>query len=122
VRLKEHLYNVSPVTIPISAVWGFGHPLWEESLRQYAHRPLKVCVCIGATAIALTPPHASWGDAQVANRNDRDFGREIARRFAHTRRFPSSKLQPVLACTRTTRKFWRCPSFKDHFLSPRAEP
>jgi hypothetical protein len=28
----------------------------------------------------------------------------------------------VLTCTRTTRKFGILPSFKDHFLSPRAKP
>jgi guanylate kinase len=53
VKLKEHLHTISPSTVPISAVWGFGHPLWEPSLRKYAHRPLKVSI-LGAALSGKT--------------------------------------------------------------------
>jgi hypothetical protein len=43
------------------------------------------------------------------------FGWEIAR---DARRFPSTRLLPVLTCTRMPRRFGIFPSFKDHFLSP----
>jgi hypothetical protein len=48
--------------------------------------------------------------------------RSLTRPFREARRFPSTRLYPVLRATRTPRKSGICPSNKDHFLSPRAEP
>jgi hypothetical protein len=48
-------------------------------------------------------------------------GRSIAhthkRPFRDARRCTSPGLKTILTCTRTTRTFGICPSFKDHFLS-----
>ena len=49
-------------------------------------------------------------------------GRSLTRPFRGARRFPSTRWYLVLTCTRTPRKFGICPSFKGHFLSPRAKP
>jgi hypothetical protein len=43
----------------------------------------------------------------------------LTRPFRDARRFPSTRLYPVPRATRTPRKCGRCPSFKDHSLSPR---
>ena len=48
--------------------------------------------------------------------------RSLTRPFRDARRFPSTRWYPVLTCTRTTRKFGICRSFKGHFLSRRAKP
>jgi hypothetical protein len=47
-------------------------------------------------------------------------GGQLTRPFRYARRFPSPG--SVQRATRSTRKFGRCPPFKDHFLSPRAKP
>ena len=49
-------------------------------------------------------------------------GRSLTRPFRDARSFLSPRLWPVLTWTRTPRKFGVCPSFKDHFLPPRAKP
>jgi hypothetical protein len=49
-------------------------------------------------------------------------GISLMRPFRDARRVPSTRLYPVFACTRTPRKFGICPSFRRHFLSPRAKP
>jgi hypothetical protein len=64
----------------------------------------------------------SYSDGKVANRNGRDSGWEIAHATILCR-FPSPIAPRTQdACTRTTRKFGICPSFKDHFLSPVLNP
>jgi hypothetical protein len=49
-------------------------------------------------------------------------GRSLTRPFRDARRFPSTRLYPVPRARRTPRTCGRCPSFKGHFLSRRAEP
>ena len=55
--------------------------------------------------------------AKLANRNAVSFGWKIA----HAAGFAASaqRLYPAPRDTRTTRQFGICPSFKEHFLSPR---
>ena len=51
----------------------------------------------------------------------REFrGRSLTRPFRDTRRFPFTRVYPVPGAKRTPRKCGFCPSFKGHFLSPRA--
>jgi hypothetical protein len=59
-------------------------------------------------------------DEKGANRHVRDSGCEIA--HAADLRRPPNSLDTIVARTRTPRKFGICPSFKGHFLSPRAKP
>ena len=49
-------------------------------------------------------------------------GRWLTGPFRDALRFPSTRLSPVLTCTRTPQKFGICPSFKEHFLSPCGTP
>jgi hypothetical protein len=59
---------------------------------------------------------------RVANRDSGvSGGRSHTRPFRDARRFPSTRLYPVLTCAQTTREFGIRPSFKEHFLSPRAK-
>jgi hypothetical protein len=47
-------------------------------------------------------------------------GFRVGHRSKTTILYRSPRLHPVLTCTRTTRTFGICPSFKGHFRSPRA--
>jgi hypothetical protein len=64
----------------------------------------------------------SYSHETVANRNGISGGRSLTRPFRDARRFPSTRLYPVLRATRTPRKPGRCPSFKGQFMPPRAKP
>jgi hypothetical protein len=45
-------------------------------------------------------------------------GGSLTRPFRDAHHFPSTRLKPVLTCTRTTLKFGICPSFMGHFPAP----
>jgi hypothetical protein len=65
----------------------------------------------------------AYSDEKVANRDVRDSGgRSLTGPLRDARRFPSARWYPVPGATRTPLGFGICPSFKDHFLSPRAKP
>jgi hypothetical protein len=64
-------------------------------------------------------------DAKVERiENVRGFGWEVVHAAVWPTRadFPRHECSPYLRDTRTPRKFGMCPSFKDHSLSPRANP
>ena len=48
-RLKERISLKEPAVVPISSVWGFGRPRWDESVREYGYRPTRISV-IGPAA------------------------------------------------------------------------
>jgi len=48
-RLKEAISKRSPKEVPLHSVWGYGRPLWDNSLRVYGDKPLRVCL-IGPAA------------------------------------------------------------------------
>ncbi|KAK3280983.1 adenylate kinase [Cymbomonas tetramitiformis] len=70
-RLKESIAITSPQTMPLSAVWGFGQPLYDLSCRTHGRQPLRVVLLgpalSGKTTHALTlseqlnVPHLSTG-------------------------------------------------------------
>jgi hypothetical protein len=66
---------------------------------------------------AAAPARCGYSDEKVANRDRRGFGWEIA---AVSRRppIPLYEVVPGAEGHNTPREFGRCPSFKDHFLSP----
>jgi hypothetical protein len=49
-------------------------------------------------------------------------GRWLTRPFRDAHRFPPTRWYPVPGATHTPLGFGLCPSFKGHFLSPRAKP
>ena len=63
--------------------------------------------------------------APVFSESDRGFARVGDRSCGRFRKRPPNSLPTVVAVPRATRKprkVGRCPSFKGHFLSPRAKP
>jgi hypothetical protein len=43
-RLGLQLHQRYPSAVPSSFVWGFGRPLWDQSVRELGRKPLRIMV------------------------------------------------------------------------------
>jgi hypothetical protein len=103
-----------------------------ECTGGYVNRRTARGVCSSEEAPVFATPKSTlvrqrvvdyFSDGKVANRNGSAFGWGIAHATV-SRRPPIPLCRNVArsTCTRTPRRFGNCPSFKDHFLPPRATP
>jgi hypothetical protein len=93
-----------------------GHGNEHSGARLGTTRPLSPYLC-GPPSVTHTAMHK----LRIVTLGI-SGGRWLTRPLHDARRFASTRWYPVPGATRTPRKLGICPSFKDPFLSPRAEP
>jgi hypothetical protein len=93
---------------------------WTVQQQQHAARPAHGHGTQGRSSSRL------WLATFASRRRCETAMQQVANRcvggsITRPADFPPHDCSPYSTCTRTTRKFGICPSFKDHSLSPRAK-
>ena len=96
--------------------FAFTSPPAASSRVMASVSPSRAASC---TVVAPAERRTTWRPVALETPGGRDSERG---RYVTSRRFPTTRRYFVPGATRTTLGFGICPSFKERFLSHRAEP
>ena len=107
-RFKEAIATVEPTIVPMSSVWGFGRPRWDEAVREYGRKPLRAAIVGPAASGKSTQawkiaekfdiPLIYPGDLlrQAAYENPTDLGREAKRYLDASKTVPDDFMMTLI--------------------------